>query len=366
MLENTQETLSQIVAENKKKTRVDMPFGFGKKDKYRLTFDEAMALPELDFTPEKVPYIINGRESETAFAIYRRDTDTELGTVGAGYASPQPHVVKDAKGIYHECPGVNHKNALRAVESLLTHDGCYISNVQVLEGGAIVRLLVRVPQADFNVLGDVTEAYVMQTHYYNSVSVGATSLLAHQPICTNGMHAWLAEATMKHRKTSRAGLHQAHVKTLLEQSILQFGAIGETMKKLANYKLTNALFEEFVQVLVPSAEKLKEETKNGQKRQNAAVEYLSNQFDMPNVPELLHTAKGALDAVTNMVTHRKTATGLPYYDAQSQIMGTGAKLSETAEKWLLKNLYRMPEKRHAQTFAMPANIEATRETSSRR
>lgn len=321
MLENTQNAAA-IVAENRKKER--MPFGFGYKSAMKAySFDEACALPQLNFEAEKVPYTLDGKPSEIAFCIRRRDNGAELGHVGAAYASPQPHEIKGE--MY---PGVNHLTSLRMVESLLGVEGCHVSNVQVENAGSIIRVLVRVPKADFNVLGDVTEGYVVLTHYYNGMGKSSVALFTHQLICTNGMKAWLQDAKIAHRKSSHAALHQAKATTLFEQTLHGFSSLKEKMELLASRKMTSALFREYLKKLSPSyGTQLEKLEKDGKEFQNAQVEFLTNAFDAPNVPEFNGTAKAAFDAVTDYVSNAKIAKGpskgLPVYDANAQLNDNG-------------------------------------------
>lgn len=363
MLENTQNAAA-IVAENRNKKR--LPFGFGYANEAKAyTFDEACKLPELDFEAEKVPYTINGEESKIAFCIRRKDNGAELGHVGNAYTPPQPHEIKkDGKTMLMQ--GVNHKSSLRMVESLLGVEGCHISNVKIQDAGSIIRVLVRVPKADFNVLGDVTEGYVVLTHYYNGQGKSETALFMHQLICTNGMKAWLQEAKISHRKSAHAALHEAKATTLFEQTLHGFSSLKEKMELLASRKMTSNLFKDYMKTLSPNYKnQLDKLEKEGKEFQNAQVEFLTNAFDAPNVPEFNGTAKAAFDAVTDYVSNAKTAPkkgmqgGKHVYDTDSQMSdnGTGMKLIVTASEWLDKNLANMPYKMQPQTFAMPDNFE---------
>jgi len=260
--------------------------GLGTRVEEALSSEEAISKAELDWTVDPYPVYVKTNDSSqeipNIYANIRSSDQRVLGLVTSKYKI------------------VNNKEAFSFTDSLLGENVKY-ETAGCLSSGK-VWLLAKMPESE--IVGEKFENYMVFSNSFDgkgSIRVAMTSV---RVVCQNTLSLALSNArrawSTKHMGSMEGKLQEAHNTLQLATRYVQ--KMSEQAEKLAQEKVTDSYFEQFIMKLLPFDANESERQKRNVKelREDLTLRY----FEAPDLSTIRGTKWGILQAVSDFETHR--------------------------------------------------------------
>lgn len=278
----------------------NMPWsGLGTEVKEAPTSADAIKLAGLNWEVEGRPiYDGQGREIPGFIANTRTDNDEVLGMVTKRYQIVQNHEAFAFTDELLKNPDVEVKYETA---------GCF-------KGGKQVWLLARMPEQE--ILGDEVDPYLCFMNTYD----GSGSI----KICMTPVRVWCSNTLNLALKTAKRSWTTKHVGDItfkMEEARQTLGmaqdymkALNEEAQVLVDTKVESYVLEELIDNMFPvNAETSERKIRNV----DAMKQNLFNCYDMADIAKFKGTAWGALNAVSDFVSHVQPARMTETYQANN-------------------------------------------------
>ncbi len=257
--------------------------------------EEALRLAGLDWTVEQRPVFADGVEIPGYKANIRDSDGSCLGIVGNRY-----RVVQNAE-------------AFSFTDSLIGGDVRY-ETAGSLCGGKKIWLLAKLP--DTEICGDKTEPYMVFTNSHDGTGAIRVCMTPIRVVCNNTLNLALNGAqrawSVHHVGDISAKLSEA--RHCLDMANGYMTDLAEQADRLANKTITDDRLREILNDLFPA----NDDMSDLQKRhvQQLKDEYMVCWF-APDIAKFRNTAWGAVNAMSDMVTHTKPHRNTASYQANN-------------------------------------------------
>lgn len=269
--------------------------GLGTMVQEAPTSEEALRLAGLDWTVEQHPIFADGAEIPSYKANIRSSDSSCLGVVGNRY-----RVVQNAEAFkLHRFPDWRRRP---------------LRNRWKLCGGKKIWLLAKMP--DTEICGDKTEPYMVFTNSHDGTGTIRVCMTPIRVVCNNTLNLALNSAqrawSVHHVGDISAKLSEAW--HCLEMANGYMNDLAEQADRLANKIITDDRLREILNDLFPENDDMSDVQKRHVQR--LKDEYMVCWF-APDIAKFRNTAWGAVNAMSDMVTHTKPHRNTASYQANN-------------------------------------------------
>ena len=280
--------------------RQDVWHQLGQRVVNAATAAEALKLASLDWEVCKrqnfaLNPFSNKLEKMDSYSIIRASDGVQLGTVGADYTVKQNAEMFDFVDTLLECNGGSHYDTAGA-----------------LGKGERVWMAVRLPKADFSVMGqDAHETYLVFISSHDGSMAHTVLLTSVRVVCQNTVNLALSSASqmvkVKHTKNGDSRL--ARVKELISGVQQTAQTLKAKFDTLAQRKMTHETTQQILERLFGKPE-LKADgklTAAGTRKDNILQQVLANyeSNDQNAFPDFRGSAFNLLNAITEYADHQR-------------------------------------------------------------
>lgn len=275
--------------------------GLGTRVEEAPTSADALRLAGLDWTVDQRPVYAEGMEIKGYKANIRSSDNSCLGIVSDRYK-----VVQNA-------------DAFAFTDELIGGEVHY-ETAGSLNDGKKIWLLARLPETE--ICGDATEPYLCFSNTHDGSGAVRVCMTPVRVVCNNTLNLALNGATrswsIRHMGNIDANMNEA--RSCLRMANRYMGTLAEEADHLANKTITDARLREILEELFPKNDDMTERQKKN--IQTLRDEYMVCYF-APDIAKFRGTAWGAINAMSDMVTHNQPHRKTKNYRANNwnRIMG---------------------------------------------
>ncbi len=257
--------------------------GLGTKVDEAPTSADALRLAQLDWTVDQHPVFADGNEVSGYKANVRSSDGRCLGIVSNRYKV------------------VQNVDAFSFTDSLIGGDVRY-ETAGSLNGGRKIWLLARLPETE--ICGDKTDPYMVFSNTHDGTGAVRVCMTPVRVVCNNTLNLALGSAqrawSVRHVGDIAVRLNEA--RHCLDMANQYMGELGIEADRLANKTVTDERLKQILDELFPA----NDDMSDIQKRhvQQLKDEYMVCYF-APDIAKFRGTAWGAVNAMSDMVTHNK-------------------------------------------------------------
>lgn len=257
--------------------------GLGTKVDEAPTSTDALRLAQLDWTVDQHPVFADGNEIAGYKANVRSSDGKCLGIVSNRYKV------------------VQNVDAFSFTDSLIGGDVRY-ETAGSLNGGRKIWLLARLPETE--ICGDKTDPYMVFSNTHDGTGAVRVCMTPVRVVCNNTLNLALGSAqrawSVRHVGDISAKLNEA--RHCLDMANQYMGELGIEADRLANKTVTDERLKQILDELFPANDDMSDIQKRHVQR--IKDEYMVCYF-APDIAKFRGTAWGAVNAMSDMVTHNK-------------------------------------------------------------
>ena len=257
--------------------------GLGTKVDEAPTSAAALRLAQLDWTVDQHPVFADGNEVAGYKANVRSSDGRCLGIVSNRYKV------------------VQNVDAFSFTDSLIGGDVRY-ETAGSLNGGRKIWLLARLPETE--ICGDKTDPYMVFSNTHDGTGAVRVCMTPIRVVCNNTLNLALGSAqrawSVRHVGDISTKLNEA--RHCLDMANQYMGELGIEADRLANKTVTDERLKQILDELFPANDDMSDIQKRHVQR--LKDEYLVCYF-APDIAKFRGTAWGAVNAMSDMVTHNK-------------------------------------------------------------
>ena len=255
--------------------------GLGEMVQEAPTSADALRLAKLDWSVQSMPVFTDGHEIAGYKANVRDNDGAVLGIVTDRYKICQ------------------NTDAFAFTDGLIGGDVRY-ETAGSLNGGKKIWLLARLPETE--IAGDKTEPYLCFTNSHDATGAIRACMTPVRVVCNNTLNLALntAKRSWSARHTGDLDSKLAEAHRCLDMAASYMDELNKEAIKLANVTVTDEEIQKILCELFPLDDNASEREKDNVKR--AKDEYMVCWF-MPDIAKFRNTAWGALNAMSDMVSH---------------------------------------------------------------
>lgn len=282
--------------------------GLGTKVAEAPTSADALRLAGLDWTVDQKPVYSEGMEIEGYKANIRSSDNTCLGIVSNRYK-----VVQNA-------------DAFAFTDELIGGEVRY-ETAGSLNNGKKIWLLAKLPETE--VCGDATEPYLCFSNTHDGSGAVRVCMTPVRVVCNNTLNLALNGATrnwsVRHVGDISASMNEA--RSCLRMANRYMETLAAEADQLANKTVTDVRLREILEELFPQNDDMTDRQKKN--IQTLRDEYMVCYF-APDIAKFRGTAWGAINAMSDMVTHNQPRRKAKNYRANNwnRIMGGHALIDQ--------------------------------------
>ena len=256
--------------------------GLGTRVEEAPTSADALRLAGLDWTVDQKDIQVRGGATIDNFKANVRSSDGSV----LGIVTDRYRIVQNAE-------------AFSFTDALIGGDVRY-ETAGSLQGGKKVWLLAKLPETE--IAGDKTEPYVCFTNTHDGSGAIRVCMTPIRVVCNNTLNIALSEAkrawSVRHTGDIQAKLHEARV--CLDMANKYMDGLSAYADRMANTTIKDEEIAKILDEMFPATEDMSDREKRNAEK--ARTEYMICYF-APDILKFKGTAWGALNAMSDMVTH---------------------------------------------------------------
>lgn len=256
--------------------------GLGTMVEEAPTSADALRLAGLDWTVDKKNIQVCGGAKIVNYKANVRSSDGAV----LGVVTDRYRIVQNAE-------------AFAFTDSLIDGEVHY-ETAGSLQGGKKIWLLAKLPETE--IVGDKTEPYLCFTNTHDGSGAIRVCMTHIRVVCNNTLNFALNSAkrawAVRHTGDIQAKLHEARV--CLDMANKYMDGLGEYADQMANTTVTDERIKAILDEMFPVTEDMSDREKRNAKK--VKDEYMVCYF-APDIAKFMGTAWGALNAMSDMVSH---------------------------------------------------------------
>jgi phage/plasmid-like protein (TIGR03299 family) len=288
--------------------------GLGEVTDTALTSTEALKVSGLDWRVLQLPIFVDEREVPNYKANVRDSDDSVLGIVSDRYQPIQNH------------------EGFQVADTLAGQGEILYEAAGSLRNGRTVWMLARTPETT-RILEDEVHQYFLFTNAHDGTKAAEALSTPIRVVCANTLAFALGQAKrkVKIRHTGNVRSKFEDAARLLNRSNRFIEAMREEAETLSRISVSEDCWHGLVETLIPFPPEATKRARNSRTEQRAD---LSSRLYDEDLENFRWTGWGALQAVSNYVTHRQPGRKTDTW-AESrleEVLGKGSAMLETAHR----------------------------------